>query len=83
MNRPQQVATKPQLALQSYLDGLLQEATEELDEAVPVSVEPDEFHCRIPPADVARLIAGCDLMLAPSWEQEGFGLPVLEAMSYR
>ena len=28
MNRPQQVATKPQLALQSYLDGLLQEATE-------------------------------------------------------
>ncbi len=24
---------------------------------------------------------GVDLMLAPSWEQEGFGLPVLEAMA--
>ena len=30
MNSPQQVTIKPQLALQSYLDGLLQEATEEL-----------------------------------------------------
>ena len=30
MNRPQPLATKPQLALQSYLDGLLQEATEEI-----------------------------------------------------
>ena len=44
-------------------------------------LEPDEFHCRIAPAAVARLLAGCDLMLAPSWEQEGFGLPVLEAMA--
>ena len=30
MNRPQSVAIRPQMALQSYLDGLLQEATEEL-----------------------------------------------------
>jgi len=27
------------------------------------------------------LMAGCDILLAPSWEQEGFGLPVLEAMA--
>ncbi|MFD2643384.1 CheW domain-containing protein [Pseudomonas japonica] len=33
MNRPQ-IATKPQLALQSYLDGLLQEATEDIVEPV-------------------------------------------------
>jgi len=52
-----------------------------LSEAERALVEPDEFHCRISPAEVARLIAGCDLMLAPSWEQEGFGLPVLEAMA--
>jgi len=52
-----------------------------LSEAERAVVEPDEFHCRISPADVARLLAGCDLMLAPSWEQEGFGLPVLEAMA--
>ncbi|MFJ4371450.1 CheW domain-containing protein [Pseudomonas japonica] len=37
MNRPQ-IATKPQMALQSYLDGLLQEATEELDVSEPLPV---------------------------------------------
>jgi glycosyltransferase involved in cell wall biosynthesis len=42
---------------------------------------PDEFHHHLPPPEVARLVAGCDLLLAPSWEQEGFGLPVLEAMA--
>jgi len=31
MSRPVDIATRPQLALQSYLDGLLREATEELD----------------------------------------------------
>jgi glycosyltransferase involved in cell wall biosynthesis len=30
---------------------------------------------------VASLLRGADLLLAPSWEQEGFGLPVLEAMA--
>ena len=44
-------------------------------------LSPDEFHHRLPPPAVARLVAGCDLLLAPSWEQEGFGLPVLEAMA--
>lgn len=43
--------------------------------------EPDEYHHHLHPPDVARLMAGCDLLLAPSWEQEGFGLPVLEAMA--
>jgi glycosyltransferase involved in cell wall biosynthesis len=42
---------------------------------------PDEFHLHLSPPAVARLVAGCDLLLAPSWEQEGFGLPVLEAMA--
>lgn len=41
----------------------------------------DEVHHRLMPRQVARLMAGCDLLLAPSWEQEGFGLPVLEAMA--
>ncbi|NBA95796.1 CheW domain-containing protein [Pseudomonas sp. R5(2019)] len=31
MNRPAQIASRPQLALQSYLDGLLQDATEEIE----------------------------------------------------
>jgi glycosyltransferase involved in cell wall biosynthesis len=42
---------------------------------------PDEFHHRLKPTAVARLLRGTDLVLAPSWEQEGFGLPVLEAMA--
>ncbi len=41
----------------------------------------DEEHVHLPPERVPTLMAGCDLLLAPSWEQEGFGLPVLEAMA--
>ncbi len=44
-------------------------------------LQPDEYHHHLAPAQVARLTAGCDLLLAPSWTQEGFGLPVLEAMA--
>ncbi len=44
-------------------------------------LQPDEYHHHLAPARVARLTAGCDLLLAPSWIQEGFGLPVLEAMA--
>jgi glycosyltransferase involved in cell wall biosynthesis len=44
-------------------------------------VEPDEFHCHRKPEQVARVLRSCDLHLAPSWEQEGFGLPVLESMA--
>ena len=42
---------------------------------------PDELHTALTPPAVAELMAGCDLLLAPSWEQEGFGLPALEAMA--
>ncbi|MFP3939302.1 MAG: glycosyltransferase family 4 protein [Thermoanaerobaculia bacterium] len=42
---------------------------------------PDEAHVHLDPPEVAALMRGCDLLLAPSWEQEGFGLPVLEAMA--
>ena len=41
----------------------------------------DEFHAGLPPAEVPELVRSCDLLLAPSWEQEGFGLPALEAMA--
>jgi purine-binding chemotaxis protein CheW len=46
MNRPQKLATGPQLALQSYLDGLLHEATEVLELAEP-SVAIDEFQAAV------------------------------------
>ena len=41
----------------------------------------DEFHCHVSGAEMADVLRGADLMLAPSWEQEGFGLPALEAMA--
>ncbi len=44
-------------------------------------LSPDEFHCGLPPARVPALFRGCDLLLAPSTPQEGFGLPVLEALA--
>ena len=58
MSRPLDITTRPQLALQSYLDALLQEATEELLEAVPsavvvvpqvvtASVEIDDFQAAV------------------------------------
>ena len=52
-----------------------------LSDAERALVEPDEYHEHLPPGRVPALMAGCDLLLAPSWEQEGFGLPVLEAMA--
>lgn len=42
---------------------------------------PDEFHTHLTPEEAAGVVRSCDLLLAPSWEQEGFGLPVLEAMA--
>jgi glycosyltransferase involved in cell wall biosynthesis len=50
-------------------------------EAERALAEADAFHCHLDPPSVARIVAGCDLLLASSWEQEGFGLPVLEAMA--
>ena len=43
MSRPLAIATRPQLALQSYLDGLLQEASIELAESVGL----DEFEAAV------------------------------------
>jgi glycosyltransferase involved in cell wall biosynthesis len=43
--------------------------------------EAQEFHCHISPERVSTVLRSCDLLLAPSWEQEGFGLPALEAMA--
>jgi len=52
-----------------------------LGDAEKAVLPPDEYHCHLRPEQVPRLLSACDLLLAPSWEQEGFGLPVLEAMA--
>jgi glycosyltransferase involved in cell wall biosynthesis len=52
-----------------------------LCEAERELLAPDEFHCHVRPEEAARIVRTCDLHLAPSWEEEGFGLPVLESMA--
>lgn len=52
-----------------------------LTDAEATVLKADEYHHHIKPEEVASLVQGCDLLLAPSWEQEGFGLPVLEAFA--
>ena len=42
---------------------------------------PDRFLSAVTPAEVAREVPGCDLLLFPSRAEEGFGLPLLEAMA--
>ena len=52
-----------------------------LGDAERAVIKPDEYHHHLGPREVASLMRRTDLMLAPSWEGEGFGLPVLEAMA--
>ncbi len=42
---------------------------------------PDRYLCNVPPAEIARALRACDLLLFPSFPEEGFGLPLLEAMA--
>lgn len=42
---------------------------------------PDRYLCAVAPSDVADALGVCDLLLFPSLPEEGFGLPLLEAMA--
>jgi len=44
-------------------------------------LEPDRYLRGVPPEEIARELRGCDLLLFPSQAEEGFGLPLLEAMA--
>ena len=41
----------------------------------------DEYHYHLRADEMPDVYRSCDVMLAPSWMQEGFGLPALEAMA--
>lgn len=41
----------------------------------------DRYLESVPPAAAARALAGCDLLLFPVGPEEGFGLPLLEALA--
>ncbi|HYO15499.1 MAG TPA: glycosyltransferase family 4 protein [Thermoanaerobaculia bacterium] len=44
-------------------------------------LEPDRYLCGVPPRDIATVLRACDLLFLPSYPEEGFGLPLLEAMA--
>jgi glycosyltransferase involved in cell wall biosynthesis len=53
----------------------------------PLSMEeksifmPDEYHFRLTPPEMGEVYRSSDLLIGPSHPEEGFGLPVLEALS--
>jgi glycosyltransferase involved in cell wall biosynthesis len=75
------LAAVRQLRAQGFACRLVRLSQWPLSDAERELLVPDEFHHRLLPHEVAELLGTCDLLLAPSWEQEGFGLPVLEAMA--
>ncbi len=44
-------------------------------------LEPDRYLCGVPPEVIAEEVRAADLLILPSREGEGFGLPLLEAMA--
>jgi glycosyltransferase involved in cell wall biosynthesis len=78
---PTALATVGMLRSQGFSCRLVRLSQWPLGAAERVIVQADEFHHHVEPPRVAQLLRGADLMLAPSWEDEGFGLPVLEAMA--
>jgi glycosyltransferase involved in cell wall biosynthesis len=44
-------------------------------------LEPDRYLCGVSPRVIAEALRACDLLLLPSRAEEGFGLPLLEAMA--
>jgi glycosyltransferase involved in cell wall biosynthesis len=79
------VATALEAVRQMRLSGtevlLIRLSQYPLTEEERSKLEADEYHCHLEPLHAAGLVGECDLLLAPSWEQEGFGLPVLEAFA--
>ncbi|MCE1114044.1 MULTISPECIES: CheW domain-containing protein [Pseudomonas] len=89
MNQARQIASKPQMALQSYLDGLLQEATEsfELPEPAPVAqpasqAPSDEFEAAVreeQAADARRQVEPAPAAARPFAEPQVKVLPTVLA----
>ena len=52
-----------------------------LSPAEKTLLAPDRYLCGVPPEEVARALRRCDLLFFPSRSEEGFGLPLLEAMA--
>lgn len=78
MSRPTATVSRPQLALQSYLDGLLQEAAAELAEVVPLAVVPVAAPV-VAPAPVRPVAVAPAPVAKPAPAPVAKPAPVLEA----
>lgn len=72
MSRPVDIATRPQLALQSYLDALLQDATEELD----INSSLDEFQAAVLEEQARDAVVRVALASMPVIAPEPVSVPV-------
>lgn len=52
-----------------------------LSEEEKALLEPDRYLYGVHPRVIAEALRGCDLLILPSQAEEGFGLPLLEAMA--
>jgi glycosyltransferase involved in cell wall biosynthesis len=78
---PTALETVRRLRGRGYACRVLRLSVLPLDDEERRLLEPDRYLCGVPPAEVAKALRGCDLLFLPSREQEGFGLPLLEAMA--
>jgi glycosyltransferase involved in cell wall biosynthesis len=60
---------------------VLRFSTLPLSEPERALLAPQRYLCNVQPAEIARALRACDLLLFPSYPEEGFGLPLLEAMA--
>lgn len=87
MSRPLDIATKPRQALQSYLDGLLQEATEELElapaplpEVLPEPEPQDDFAAAVREEQARDALLSQVLAAEPAPAVVPVALPVAAAL---
>lgn len=80
---PTALAAVRRLRERGYACRVLRISVMELTEEERQVLEPDRFLTGVAPAEIARELRECDLLLFPSREEEGFGLPLLEAMASR
>jgi glycosyltransferase involved in cell wall biosynthesis len=80
---PTALAAVRRLRERGYACRVLRISVMPLSEEERRLLEPDRFLTGVAPSEIARELRECDLLLFPSREEEGFGLPLLEAMASR
>ncbi len=78
---PDALAAVRQLCERGLPCRMLRFSTFPLSEAERALLAPDRYLHGVRPAEIARALRACDLLLFPSRAEEGFGLPLLEAMA--